>query len=53
VVALLHDELAARAPQATHHLIEEADHLTLLTVDEHARAVAELITELLPPPAGR
>jgi pimeloyl-ACP methyl ester carboxylesterase len=44
----LHHELASGAPHATHHLIEDADHLTLLTVDEHARAVSDLIIELLP-----
>ena len=43
----LHRELVARAPQATHHIIGEADHLTLLTVEEHAQAVSELIRELL------
>ncbi len=47
----LHHELASRAPHATRHLIEDADHLTLLTVEEHARAVSDLISDLLPPTA--
>lgn len=40
----LHHELASRAHQATRHIIESADHLTLLTVEEHARAVSDLIS---------
>ena len=43
----LHRELASRAPQATHHTIDGADHLTLLTVDEHAQAAGSLIIDLL------
>jgi hypothetical protein len=43
----LHRELASRAPGVTHHAIGDADHLTLLTVDEHARAVSTLILDLL------
>ena len=45
----LHRELVSRSPRATHHVIEEADHLTLLTVDGHARVVSDLIATLLPP----
>lgn len=44
----LNRELVSRAPQATHHVIEDADHLTLLTVEEHARAVGDLVAMLLP-----
>ena len=44
----LHREVASRAPQVTHQTIGEADHLTLLTVEDHARAVSTLILELLP-----
>lgn len=44
----LNRDLVSRAPQATHHVIEDADHLTLLTVEEHARAVGELVATLLP-----
>jgi pimeloyl-ACP methyl ester carboxylesterase len=40
-------ELASRTPQAIHHIIDGADHLTMLTVDEHARAVSSHILELL------
>jgi hypothetical protein len=46
-------ELVARTPGIAHHIVADADHLTLLTVDEHARAVSELIAELLPPAADR
>lgn len=45
----LHRELVSRSPRATHHVIEEAEHLTLLTVDGHARVVSDLIATLLPP----
>jgi hypothetical protein len=41
--------LVSRTPGIAHHIIEDADHLTLLTVEEHARAVGELITALLGP----
>lgn len=40
--------VVARTPGATYHVIEDADHLSLLTVDEHARAVGELVATLLP-----
>lgn len=43
----LHQDLVARSPLATHHVIEEADHLTMLTVEEYARQVAELVADLL------
>lgn len=49
----LNREFVSRAAQATHHVIEDADHLTLLTVDEHARAVSDLIADLLPQAADR
>lgn len=48
VMDALHRELAARSSRATHHVIEGADHLTLLTVEEHAQQVSELVTRLLP-----
>lgn len=35
----LHRELVSRAPQATHHVVEDADHLTLVTADTYAREV--------------
>lgn len=44
----LHRELASRVPNAAHHTIDGADHLSLLTVEEHAQAVASLIVDLLP-----
>lgn len=44
----LHDELALRAPHATHHRIEDADHLSLLTVEEPTRAVSDLVCRFLP-----
>lgn len=44
----LNRELVSRVPQSTHHVIEDADHLTLLTVEAHAREVSELILTLLP-----
>lgn len=44
----LNRELVSRTPQATHHVIEDADHLTLITVDKHARAVSDLVATLLP-----
>ncbi len=43
-----HRQLAARTPQATHHSIDGADHLTVLTVDEHARTVSNLLVALSP-----
>jgi hypothetical protein len=46
-------ELVARTPGIAHHIVADADHLTLLTVDEHARAVSELIAGLLPQAADR
>lgn len=44
----LNREVVARTPGASYHVIEDADHLSLLTVDEHARAVGELVASLLP-----
>ncbi len=44
----LNRELVSRVPRSTHHVIEGADHLTLLTVEAHAREVSELIVTLLP-----
>jgi pimeloyl-ACP methyl ester carboxylesterase len=46
-------ELVSRTPGIAHHIVEDADHLTLLTVDEHARVVSELIADLLPRAAAR
>jgi pimeloyl-ACP methyl ester carboxylesterase len=48
VMSELDRELASRTPRATHHTIDDADHLTLLTDAEHARAASELIAGLLP-----
>lgn len=48
----LNRELVSRAPGATHHVIEDADHLSLLTSEEHARAVGALVATMLPQTPG-
>lgn len=47
VMDALHQELAARSPRATHHVIGDADHLTLLTTEAHAQQVSDLVASLL------
>jgi hypothetical protein len=40
-------------PGMVHRIVEDADRLSLLTVDEHARSVGELFADLLPWATGR
>lgn len=43
----LHHELAARSPRATQLEVAGADHVTLVTKADHARAVAGIVADLL------
>ena len=43
----LHRELAARSPRATHQEVAGADHVSLVTKANHARAVARIVADLL------
>lgn len=43
----LHRELAARSSRATHQEVTGADHVTLVTKADHARAVADIVADLL------
>jgi pimeloyl-ACP methyl ester carboxylesterase len=47
VHAELHRELAAAAPVSEIHLLDEADHHSVLTDRHHARALAELVMTFL------
>lgn len=47
VMTSLHRELAERAPDAQHLVVDDADHMSLLLDADHADTVADIVGELL------
>jgi phosphoglycerate dehydrogenase-like enzyme len=47
VMDVLHRDLASQSPLATHVEIAGANHITLVTDEDHARAVGRIAADLL------